>query len=95
MIVLVPEAEAQEFENLVNEFAPGSLAEKPSERHGFDGIDLVMFTFSLTGHPWLFTLMLGYWLGKGKRLIIDDDGIHIMVKSPQRVIEYIRKLIEK
>jgi hypothetical protein len=96
MDVLIFKSDAQEFEDLINEFAPAELARKPSDEPEleFEGLDLVRFLFSQSGMlPVVF--VLGYWVGKDKRLILDDDGIHIMIKSPGRLLKYIKNRIEK
>jgi hypothetical protein len=92
--VLVPKEDAEEFEELINKFAPGILAGSPSGEPEAAGLELVRFLIEHSD-SWLSALVLGYWLGKSKRLVIDDNGIHILVKTPQRLIKAFRAWIEK
>jgi hypothetical protein len=92
--VLVPKEDAEEFEKLINEFAPGILAGSPSGEPEAAGLELVRFLIEHSD-SWLTALIFGYWLGKSKRFVIDDNGIHITVKTPQRLIKALRARLEK
>lgn len=86
MDVLVTASDADDFSALLVESGVQAQDSLPEIRHGFDGVDLAKFVLEISDNRELLAVALGYWLGQGRVIVIDDEGLHIKINKIKDII---------